>query len=216
MTTAKKLRPANDLHPRASRPMSYVALPRARRPVAHWAATGILVVAAVCVGVFFSLMPHPVLREQPAIHVALANSVVRPEVPEDITVDGAPPESAAPDIQQTETPPSLPQDAHVTVQVDNDGQDAAQLARQAERLQHDGDARQAMVVMRRAAAQDPDNMMYRLRLAIMYDGAGDRDGAARLYHEVLRAYDDDSAVFPASVDIDAIRRRADYLSVNAP
>ncbi len=82
----------------------------------------------------------------------------------------------------------------------------------AEALATQGDMGIAISPAHKAAQMQPNNILYRLDLAIMYDRAGRRAEAAGLYRQVLRAYDMMDAratALPASLA--DIRQRADYL-----
>jgi len=82
----------------------------------------------------------------------------------------------------------------------------------AQALAKQGDMKVALAHARRATQAEPDNILYRLDLAIVYDQAGDAPRAIASYRVALRAYeetDDRSAVLPISLA--AIRSRVGYL-----
>lgn len=76
-----------------------------------------------------------------------------------------------------------------------------------------GKIKQAILFQRRAVELAPLDMTYRLALAIMHDHASDKKGAALLYRQVVKAYENQDDTLPPDVDIKAVRARLDYLSV---
>jgi tetratricopeptide (TPR) repeat protein len=89
--------------------------------------------------------------------------------------------------------------------------EAAFQASVARNLAAQGDLRQALRFQHRAAELDPDNILYRFSLAILYDRVGDAEAAAMLYRQVVDAYRAGDSILPKSISIDDIRRRLDYL-----
>ena len=87
------------------------------------------------------------------------------------------------------------------------GQD--HLAQQALRQGH---LKQALRFQHRAAELAPGNNFYRLKLAILYDRLGHRQGAAVLYQQVVLAYESHEDTLPSTVNIKEIKQRLDYLS----
>lgn len=117
------------------------------------------------------------------------------------------------DARQHPLPPVL------EVSVDEDqpenasgtGQAAIQ-ASTARTFAQQGDLKQALRLQHRAVELEPDNMLYRLDLAILYDRVGEKDGAVTLYQQVVQAYDAQDASLPHTLGIDDIRHRLDYLA----
>jgi Flp pilus assembly protein TadD len=76
-----------------------------------------------------------------------------------------------------------------------------------------GDGVKAAQQMQRATALAPENPIYKLNLAILYDRAGRSGEALRLYQEVLSRTADTTQQMPMALD--DVRRRVAYLgSVN--
>jgi Flp pilus assembly protein TadD len=85
----------------------------------------------------------------------------------------------------------------------------AQAARQALR---DGDLRRALHLHHRAAELAPENSLYRLDLAILYDRLGNAASAALLYRQVAQAYAAHDPTLPRDLDITTIQQRLAYLA----
>ncbi|MDX2028080.1 MAG: tetratricopeptide repeat protein, partial [Alphaproteobacteria bacterium] len=86
------------------------------------------------------------------------------------------------------------------------------LADRGQKLAQEGRAAEAIASFDRAIREAPDNLSYRLNLAILYDREGHYPEALALYREVLTAWEstDDLSAMPPSLP--AILRRAEYLA----
>jgi tetratricopeptide (TPR) repeat protein len=117
------------------------------------------------------------------------------------------------DARQHPLPPVL----EITVDEDNitpitpRHHQAAATASEAKALARQGDIQRALRLQHRAVELEPDNMLYRLDLAVLYDRAGEKSGAIGLYRQVVNAYDSDDESLPEDFKIDDIRQRLAYL-----
>ena len=93
----------------------------------------------------------------------------------------------------------------------NKQEQAATDASFAQAYARQGDTKEALRLQHLAVELDPANMLYRLALAILYDRADAKDGAAMLYKQVVLAYDARDASLPRDLDIENVRRRLLYL-----
>jgi hypothetical protein len=235
MTAVKKRRrPANDQHSHATQRMSYVVLPRP-----YWRGQRIAVVAVLAVfGVILGIVlaaNMPILKDKtPVVAAETETRSLKTAEPFDITISAselAPPDDVArlaaqipvhvlitkPSLRQKALPPVL----EVTVEEDSDGADdaadrAVRQAAVAQSFMRQNDVKQALPFQHRAAELAPDNMLYRLDLAIMHDKVADFKGAATLYRQVVQAYDNHDATLPSKLGIDDIRSRLEYLVAMAP
>ncbi|MFA4993914.1 MAG: tetratricopeptide repeat protein [Bdellovibrionales bacterium] len=82
----------------------------------------------------------------------------------------------------------------------------------AQNFMRQGNIAQAIRYQRRAVEIAPLNMLYRLKLAIMYDSVSDREGAAILYRQVVEAYEKNDKTLPRNLDLENIRSRLAYLT----
>jgi tetratricopeptide (TPR) repeat protein len=209
--------------------MAYVTLPRP-----YWNAQRIVVAAvlAVFVVVFGAvvLSAWPVAEEAPAkapVVVTVAPPPVKAE-PFDITINASelqPPSEVQGLADVVEDIPSIvvhplgTGHAHalapvleVTIEdVDVVQERAAAQARKAHNFAKAADLKKALRYQHKAVERDPENMTYRLELAILYDSLGDKKNAALLYQQVAQAFANDDDTLPVKMDIKVIQARLDYL-----
>jgi len=201
MTAVRKRRiPANDQRPKGAPRISYVVMSRMA-----WSKKKIA--SIVVLGIFIFLMGAilAVIRAPTPAESA--------DAPFDITLNSPPPKSQDDAMEDRFSPLSykaLPPVLEIEVK---DG--AASQAAAAQEFMSQGDMAQAMLYQRRAVELAPKNMLFRLKLAIMFDRASEREGAAMLYRQVVDAYERRDNTLPRKLDIDGIRARLAYLSPTA-
>ncbi|MDE2029937.1 MAG: hypothetical protein KGI97_05155 [Alphaproteobacteria bacterium] len=186
MPAAPKRRPpANDLQPRASQRMSCVALPRPRRDRRIYVAVfaAIAFLGAGLIGMAMPGTKAAIPHKQPA--------------PFDITLAAPPPEFVSGAKLKKE---SLKKKIATSFRIVVEDQTPPKTSKLTLRTAY------------HAAAHDPLNMFDRLKLATLYDRAGDKAAALELYRQVLAAYERDDPTLPRKLDTDAIARRAAYLA----
>jgi tetratricopeptide (TPR) repeat protein len=231
----KRHKPANDHYTYSSQRMPYVALPR---PYWNRQRMGVVALLAsfvllLCLAVAANMQVAPAEKMPIAAQKISAPKATQAVEPYDITINAselAPSENenglatgaeAIPvivirpqgDARQHALPPVL------EISVDEDEAEQVSPQRQAELkasaarvLARQGDVTQALRLQHRAVELAPSNMLYRLDLAILYDRAGERDGAVALYQQVVQAYDAQDTSLPHSLGIEDIRRRLGYLA----
>ncbi len=129
----------------------------------------------------------------------------------DIVLSSAAPAPQNDDDELSNNQNTLPPAFEVTV-----SDDAGDYATVAQRMLRQGDVDQAVRYQRLAVARHPQNMFYRFELAVMHDRLSDKQGAAVLYRQVVRAYDNRDKTLPKKFDIEGVRRRLAYLESTAP
>lgn len=90
--------------------------------------------------------------------------------------------------------------------------EAKEHAEKAYEYMQKGDMTRALQFEARAVALAPNNMVYRLQLAIMNDRLSNADKALDLYRQVVEAYEENKRVLPPGTDIESIRNRMDFLA----
>ena len=216
--------PANDPHLHAAQRMSCVSLVRP-----SWTdnksliIAGVVALGALFVGVLVGgAMPKRAGVVSPALAVA-----AKQVVPFDIKLNAS---ALAPDrdaVAAIETvlpaqailsskalPPAMAitVDAYEPQQVDAGQDEAAFQAQSARQALRQGDVKQALRFQSRASVLAPENSLYRLGLAVLYDRLGDTKNAAVLYQQVVAAYQAKDGTLPHTLNISDIQRRLDYLT----
>ena len=216
----KHPKPANDRHLQSSQRMSYVSLARPRAKIRKaWAVVGVTSLVALLIG-FVSLSYAP--KEKPAkSHAPLI--VAKPPEPFDIKINAS---ALAPDSAIAAIEPNLPahvldpkqSPASVNATFEEPPQQqpvadiAASQAQAAQQFLKQGDVKQALRSQHRAATLAPDNTLYRLDLAILYDRLGHSKNAAMLYQQLIQAYEAHDKTLPVTLDIKEIQQRLTYLT----
>lgn len=214
MTAIRKRRaPANDERSGRPQKMPYVVLAKPASKKQKAAASSVLVLFALLLGL--SAIPSlPTKQNQSPMS---AEAPLEEKGLFDIVLDEENSFYDDPQTQLNESPSGVQvvveEAAGIFIAAPGEEEQAEIQASTARKYFRQGKIKQAILFQRRAVELSPLDMTYRLALSIMHDHASDKKGAAMLYRQVVKAHKNNDDTLPPDMDIKAIQARLDYLSV---